>query len=140
MHQGDLGVRSSSCEPPNFVNLGLGFSEASRLRYNNSVMKLPQEQVEWVAGLAYIALTDAEKSKYAEELSAVLGYVEELQQVDTNKVDETMQITGLSNVMDGDFVEPSEIKREEFLQRAPASERGYIKVKSVFNSRRANPK
>jgi aspartyl-tRNA(Asn)/glutamyl-tRNA(Gln) amidotransferase subunit C len=95
-------------------------------------MQLPIEQVEWVAKLAYIAVSDAEKAKYAEDLSAVLGYVDELQQVDTNTVDETMQITGLSNVMDGDYVEPSTISREEFLKRAPMNDRGYIKVKSVF--------
>lgn len=101
--------------------------------------KLSVEQVEWVAGLAYIALTDEEKAHYAGELSAVLDYVDELQKVDTNTVDETMQITGLSNVMEGDFVRPSTVGREEFLKRAPKAERGYIKVKSVFNSRRANP-
>jgi len=95
-------------------------------------MKLPLEQVEWVTKLAYVDLTDAEKAEYAEKLSAVLGYIDELQQVDTNTVDETMQITNLSNVMDGDYVRKSEIGREEFLKRAPMSERGYIKVKSVF--------
>lgn len=95
--------------------------------------KLPEEQVEWVARLAHIALTEPEKSKYAEELSAVLGYVEELQQVDTTKVDEVMQITGLKNVTEADKVGQCGISREEFLRRAPKSERGYIKVKSVFN-------
>ncbi|MFA5009817.1 MAG: Asp-tRNA(Asn)/Glu-tRNA(Gln) amidotransferase subunit GatC [Patescibacteria group bacterium] len=103
--------------------------------------KLSQEEVEWVAKLAYIALTDAEKAEYTKELSAVLGYVEELGKVDTNQVDgnpsfccpaESGQITGQSDVMDGDYVRPSEISREEFLKRAPVSEKGYIKVKSVF--------
>jgi len=107
------------------------FSQGWVFRYNGSV-KLQQEQVEWVAKLAYIALAQGDGAKYADELSAVLGYVDELQQVDTNKVDETMQITGLSNVMDGDFVRASEITREEFLKRAPSAEKGCIKVKSVF--------
>ena len=97
------------------------------------------EQVEWVAGLAYIALTEAEKVECADKLSAVLGYVDELQQVDTSAVDETMQITGLSNAMDSDYVRASEVTRKEFLDRAPMNDKGYIKVKSVFNSRRANP-
>lgn len=95
-------------------------------------MELPKEQVEWVAKLAYVEVSEDEKAKYAKDLSAVLGYVDELQQVDTNTVDETMQITGLSNVMDGDFVNPSDITREEFLKRAPQSSKGYIAVKSVF--------
>jgi aspartyl/glutamyl-tRNA(Asn/Gln) amidotransferase C subunit len=103
------------------------------------VAKLPIEQVEWVAKLAYIALTDAEKFEYADKLSATLDYIDELQRVDTSSVDETMQITGLSNAMDADEVRPSEVTEEEFLKRAPMNERGYIKVKSVFNSQRANP-
>jgi len=100
-----------------------------------AAQKLPEEQVEWVAKLAYIALTEEEKTHFAGELSAVLDYVGELRRVDTNKVDETMQITNLSNVMDGDYVKKSDIPREEFLKRAPASEKGYIKVKSVFKDR-----
>jgi len=97
--------------------------------------KLPEEQVEWVARLAHIKLSEPEKSKYAEELSAVLGYVEELQQVDTTKVDEVMQITGLKNATEADKVSKCGISREEFLKRAPKSEKGYIKVKSVFKDR-----
>lgn len=98
--------------------------------------KLLKEEVEHIAKLARIELTEAEKQKYAEELSAVLGYVSELQKVDTNKIDGDAaiggQITGLGNVMDGDYIRKSEISREEFLKQAPASEKGYIKVKSVF--------
>lgn len=99
------------------------------------IMDLPKEQVEWVAKLAYIEVSEEEKAKYAEDLSAVLGYVDELQQVDTNTVEETMQVTNLSNVMSGDFIEPSEISREDFLKRAPMQDKGYIKVKSVFKDR-----
>ena len=94
--------------------------------------KLPKEQVDWVAKLAHIGLTGSETSKYAEELSAVLGDVDELQKVDTSTVDETMQITDLKNVTAVDAIGKCEIVREEFLQRAPTSEKGYIKVKSVF--------
>ena len=96
------------------------------------IMNLPKEQVEWVAKLAYIEVSEDDKEKYANDLSAVLGYVDELQQVDTNSVDETMQVTNLSNVMEGDFVVPSNIPREEFLKRAPQSSKGYIAVKNVF--------
>ena len=94
--------------------------------------ELPKDQVEWAARLAHIELTEAEQSKYAEELSAVLGYVDELQGVDTATVDETMQITDLKNVTAADAVGECEIPREEFLKRAPESAQGYIKVKKVF--------
>jgi len=98
-------------------------------------MDLPKKQVEWVANLAHINLIESEKAKYAEELSAILGYINELQKVDTKKVEEVMQITGLSNVLNKDKVGKCNISRDEFLKRAPQSEKGYIKVKSVFGDR-----
>lgn len=95
-------------------------------------MQLPKKEVEWVANLAHIELTEPEKSKYAEELSAVLGYIDELQKVDTKQIGEVMQITGLKSTTEPDEVDQCEISRNELLKRAPQSEKGYIKVKSVF--------
>lgn len=95
-------------------------------------MQLPGKEVEWVARLAHIKLSEPEKNKYTEELSAVLGYVSELQKVDTSKVDEVMQITGLKDVTETDKIGKCKISRDEFLKRAPQSERGHIKVRSVF--------
>lgn len=99
------------------------------------VDRLPQEQVEWVARLAHITLTDKERSKYADELSAILDYADELEKVDTSDVEDPPaggQITGLKDVTEADKVGKCKISREEFLNRAPKNEKGYIKVKSVF--------
>ncbi len=95
-------------------------------------MRLPIEDVEWVANLAQLELTEEEKVKYADQLSATLSYVDELQQVDTQDVVETMQITNLANAMAEDEVRPSDIPREEFLKRAPANDKGMIKVRKVL--------
>jgi aspartyl-tRNA(Asn)/glutamyl-tRNA(Gln) amidotransferase subunit C len=95
--------------------------------------KLPEKEVEWVANLAYIALTDSEKKAYANDLSSVLSYVDELQKVDTSKVEETRQITGLDTVMAKDEINRGEIERETYLKQAPMNEKGFIKVKSVFD-------
>lgn len=94
--------------------------------------KLSQKEVEWVANLAYIALTTQEKEAYADDLSSVLTYIEELQKVDTSKVEETRQITGLKDVVAKDKINKGEIERETYLKQAPLSEKGFIKVKSVF--------
>jgi len=95
--------------------------------------KLPTEQIEWVAKLTHIEVSEAEKDKYAEDLSAVLDYVDELKQVNTDMVKEVQQITGLDNISDADAVEKSEISRDEFLKQAPMSDKGYIRVKNVFS-------
>ncbi len=94
--------------------------------------KLSQKEVEWVANLAYIALTDKEKKSYADDLSSVLTYIDELQKVDTTKVEETRQITGLKDVVAKDEIDKGKIKRETYLKQAPMSENGFIKVKSIF--------
>ena len=87
----------------------------------------------WVGKLAMIELPEDQVSEYASTLTKVLTYIDTLSEVDTNKVDETMQITGLDNVTQADIHEQCEIPREQLLANAPASERGFVKVRSVFD-------
>lgn len=96
-------------------------------------MPLTKEQVQRVADLARIEITEAEKEKFAEELSAVLGYIEQLQEVDTKDILATNQVTGLVNVTREDIIENcDEETRKKILAAAPMKERDYIKVKAVL--------
>ena len=76
---------------------------------------LSEEQVRHVAKLARIKLTDEEVAKFGPQLSKVLGYMDILNEVDTNDVPETSQVTGLSNVMEKDEVLQPQSTREELL-------------------------
>ena len=60
--------------------------------------KIDDKQVEKIAQLARIHITEKEKKQYSKELSEVLDYVEKLQKVKTDKIKETSQVTGLENV------------------------------------------
>lgn len=101
--------------------------------------KLSIKEVEHIAKLARIHLSDKEKQKYSKELSSILGYVEKLQKVNTDNVEETSQVTGLTNVysedktMD-DWKVDKDIKknREKLLSNAPARKDDYIKVRQVL--------
>lgn len=95
-------------------------------------MGLPQSEVEHIARLARIELTNAEKSKYAEQLSAILDYVGELKKLDITDVADVGQITGLVNQLAKDKIAACGISRDELLKNAPATEKGYVKVKSVL--------
>ncbi|OGB74570.1 hypothetical protein A2V68_03155 [candidate division Kazan bacterium RBG_13_50_9] len=95
-------------------------------------MGLPQSEVEHMAKLARIELTGTEKSKYAEQLSAILDYVEELKKLDITNVPDVGQITGLTDQLAKDEIAGCEILRDELLRNAPTTEKGYIKVKSVL--------
>ena len=99
-------------------------------------MKLTKEQVKHVAKLARLGLTDQEVEKFQTELSGILDYVEQLSEVNTDKVLPTAQVTGLSNVMREDEVaqgidvlaDPENLLNCSTLPK----ERHQIRVKNVF--------
>lgn len=101
--------------------------------------KLSKSEVEHIAKLARIHLTEKEKQKYSKELSSILGYVEKLQKVNTDNVEETSQVTGLVNVYREDNVtdkwkvdKDTKENREKLLSNAPAKKGEYVKVRQVL--------
>ncbi len=94
--------------------------------------KLSKQQVEHIAALARLGLTETERKKFTTELSSILDYVGKLSKVDTKNIEPIAQITGLSNVMFKDKVKKCELSREELLKNAPEKENGFIKVKQVL--------
>lgn len=102
-------------------------------------MKLTLEQVKKVAKLANLPLTAEEEEKYAEQLSKILDYFEQLNQVDTSLGDEptsyvepTFNVTGLNNVMREDETTAS-LSQDEALQNASKKENGFFVTKGVFD-------
>ncbi|MDP3057059.1 MAG: Asp-tRNA(Asn)/Glu-tRNA(Gln) amidotransferase subunit GatC [bacterium] len=96
-------------------------------------MKLTGLEVQRIADLARIELTGREKEKYAEELSAVLGFIEQLSKVNTDNVVPTSQVTGLVNVVREDKTEDcNEDTRKQIFKAAPLAEGEYFKVKAVL--------
>lgn len=94
---------------------------------------LTKDEVEKVARLARIELTDEELERFRHQLSAVLDYVEQLQKVNTSGVEATAQVTGLENVWREDAVtEDQPDEREAALAQSPERVANLIKVKSVF--------
>ncbi len=87
-----------------------------------------------VAKLARLGLAEKEKDKLAKDLVKILDFVEKLKEVEISDVAPMAQATGLRNVMRADKAKNQESKeRKEILQNAPEKEKGYIKVKAVFN-------
>lgn len=93
--------------------------------------KLSHEDVLKLARLARLQLTDEEADKFAEEMSTILGYVEQLQNVKLDNLKPTQQVTGLVNVMRPDEVVEYGTSSEELLRIAPETENGHIKVKRM---------
>ncbi len=96
-------------------------------------MKLTPQQVAQIAHLARLSLTSKETENYAEQLSVIFGYMEMLNEVTTDAVQETCQVTGLMNVVREDVVFPiSEEKRKKLIQAFPQKAGDLLKVKAVF--------
>jgi aspartyl-tRNA(Asn)/glutamyl-tRNA(Gln) amidotransferase subunit C len=94
-------------------------------------MKLSKQEVEKIAKLSRLELTDDEKDKFAGQLSAVLDYVGKLEEVNTENVAMTAQVTGLENVYREDMVDQCDFQKE-LIKQATESEDNLIKTKSVF--------
>ncbi len=98
--------------------------------------KINKKQVEHIAELARIKLSDKEKEKFSKELSQILDYFETLKKVETKNVSPISQATGIKNVLREDEEEKIEKqardkRRKRILENVPEKEGEYIKVKSV---------
>ena len=97
-----------------------------------SKFMINKEEVKHIAKLARLGLTDKEIAKFQKELSAILGYVEKLKEVDISRVEPTSQAVLLENVMRIDKSQISNLKSQKLLELMPETKDGYLKVKSVF--------
>ena len=96
-------------------------------------MKLSKDEVKNVAKLARLKISEEETEKFSIQLSSILDYVQQLQEVNTDGVIETSQVTGLENKMRQDVVEGCDLKtREKILNNAPELEENLIKTRRVF--------
>jgi len=95
-------------------------------------MKLTLAQVEHIAELAKLSLSDEEKARYQEQLSAILEYAERLQAVDTSAIPPTATVLPLRSVVRAD--EPREsMSRDDVLANAPQVEAECFRVQAVLD-------
>ena len=94
-------------------------------------MNLSPAQVEHVAELAQLALSDEEKELFSRQLSTILEYAERLQQLDTDAIPPTSTVLPLENVMRNDEPRPS-LPLADVLANAPAVEEDCFRVPVVL--------
>jgi len=94
-------------------------------------MELNRETVEHIADLARLSLSDAEVSRYQEQLSAILEHFQRLQELDTEEIPPTATVLPLRSVMRDDEARPP-LKREDALKNAPDVEDGCFRVPAAL--------
>ena len=93
--------------------------------------KLTRDDVLHLARLARLELSDAEVQKMQLELDSILGYVEQLQDVDMTGLSPTTQVTGLQNVTRPDEIIAYDATSQNMLTIVPAIQDEQIKVKRM---------
>lgn len=95
-------------------------------------MSITKEEIKKIAELSRLKLTPEEETHYAKTISAVLDYMKILNEVATEGVEPTAQVTGLENVTRLDVVKPS-VHRDQLLQTLPQVEHDELVVPGVFD-------
>ena len=93
--------------------------------------KLTREDILKLARLARLDISEEEIAEYSQELSSILEYVEQLNQVDIEGLEPTLQITGLTNVARDDEIKDYGYAVEDLRKNLPAEENAQIKVRRM---------
>lgn len=95
-------------------------------------MKLTLEEVEHIAELARLQLSEAEKSRYREQLSDILDYAARLQALDTSGIAPTSSVLPERSVLRADQPRPG-LSVDELLRNAPAADKNQFRVPPVLD-------
>ncbi|MBQ7199136.1 MAG: Asp-tRNA(Asn)/Glu-tRNA(Gln) amidotransferase subunit GatC [Selenomonadaceae bacterium] len=94
-------------------------------------MKVTENDVKVVASLSRLNISPEESAEVIAQLDKFLTYVENLQTIDTTKIEPTTYAVPMQNVFRADKVKPS-LDRELALSNAPLKDDGYFKVPRVL--------
>ena len=93
--------------------------------------KLKTIDIEHLAKLASLELSESEKRTFQNQLQEVLGYISKLQEVNTEKTEPIEHIAGLENISRQDKSTPS-LSQEAALKNAHTVHNGFFQVDSIF--------
>ncbi len=96
-----------------------------------------RQDVVHVAKLANLSLENEEIDKFHSQLSDIVGYISELDEIDTSEVEPTSQCTGLENITRSDEIQPENVlKMEDVLSGTENTHNGYFRVKAILRERK----
>lgn len=95
-------------------------------------MEINSETVKHLADLSNIALTDDESERLQKDLTNIVQYISQLDELDTDNVEPTYQVFEMENVWRPDEIIPQEANREQLLALTTAEQDHQIKVPKVL--------
>ncbi|MCC2250468.1 MAG: Asp-tRNA(Asn)/Glu-tRNA(Gln) amidotransferase subunit GatC [Bacillota bacterium] len=92
---------------------------------------ISKDQVKHVAHLARLEVSEEEVEMFTEQLSSIITYAEQLNELDTSDVEPTTHVLDIKNVLRKD--EPKKwITQEEAMKNAPDQQDGQYRVPSIL--------
>ena len=93
--------------------------------------RITKEQVQHVANLARLAITEEETEKLTKQLDQIITFAEQLNELDTENVQPTTHVLHMKNVLREDKASQG-LPREEVLKNAPDHQDGQIRVPGIM--------
>ncbi len=94
-------------------------------------MEISKEQVDYIARLARLALTEEERETYARQLASILDYIDKLNELDTSRVEATSHVVHIETAVRQDEVKPS-LSQDEILCNAPDASPPFFRIPRVI--------
>ena len=139
-------IKDASCPltgAPDFVDKAqldvLGLTEAVQAEENSALSEQKKEKeitidVENIANLACLYLTDEDKISYAEDMNSIIAFADTITRVDTSNIKAKEHLIQISNVFHDDEVIIHNVERDELLAASPTKTDGYITVPRVVEN------
>ena len=87
--------------------------------------------IEHVAKLARLKLTDAEKKRFSNQMGTIIKYIEKLNELDTKNVEPTANVLGLENVFRNDIA-TNPLTDQDPINDSPAHSKGHYEVPKII--------
>jgi aspartyl-tRNA(Asn)/glutamyl-tRNA(Gln) amidotransferase subunit C len=94
-------------------------------------VKITKEQIQHIAVLSRLNLSEEEKDLFGSQLSSILDYMDQLNELDTRETEPTSHVLSLSNVMRDDIL-ASSLPGEEALKNAPSHSQNFYRVPRII--------
>lgn len=88
--------------------------------------------IDHVALLARLSLTEEERERFGSQLSTILEYIGKLSELETSDIPPTSHVIEMENVMREDVVRPS-IPKEKALSNAPDRTEDFYRVPKIID-------
>ncbi len=92
---------------------------------------IEKNDIEHIADLSRINLTDAEKEKFQKDIDEILIYVEKLKQLNLDDIEPMNHLIGKDSTLREDYSEDSD-SRDAIIELFPEKEKNFLKVKSIL--------